>query len=298
MSLLEGTAMDQYKLKALLCAIETGSLNRAAEKLHCTQSGLSQLMNGVEQELGFKILERTHRGIGLTKEGQELYPFLLDMEGSYSLLEEKTRRIREGRKRPLRIGAFSSMANLWLPSILKEYKGRHESLLFDIRVGTDIIHQWLTEGKIDIAFGDDRRCRGFSFIPLQKDRYEAVLPPSFLHTGQKEITRDELIAYPLLMAPMNDLTYYLDIPPRKDISVTCDDDYTLLSMVKAGLGATAMPHLSLSRLPEGVLCLPLVPEVHRTLGIALPLHPTKEAEDLASFACSWIKTESSFHAGH
>lgn len=250
--------MDQYKLKALLCAIETGSLNRAAEKLHCTQSGLSQLMNSVEQELGIKILERTHRGIGLTKEGKELYPFLLDMEENYNLLEEKTRRIREGRKRPLRIG-------------------------------TDLIHQWLMEGKIDIAFGDDRRCRGFSFIPLRKDRYEAVLPPSFLHAGQKEITREELLSYPLVMAPMNGLDYYLDLPEKKELSVTCDDDYTLLSMVKAGLGATAMPHLSLHRLPDGICCLSLVPEIYRTLGIALPLHPIKEAEDLAAFAEGLLK---------
>lgn len=281
--------MDQYKLKALLCAIETGSLNRAAEKLHCTQSGLSQLMNSVEQELGIKILERTHRGIGLTKEGKELYPFLLDMEENYNLLEEKTRRIQEGRKRPLRIGAFSSMANLWLPDLLKEYRKLHGSLLFDIRIGTDLIHQWLMEGKIDIAFGDDRRCRGFSFIPLRKDRYEAVLPPSFLHAGQKEITREELLSYPLVMAPMNGLDYYLDLPEKKELSVTCDDDYTLLSMVKAGLGATAMPHLSLHRLPDGICCLSLVPEIYRTLGIALPLHPIKEAEDLAAFAEGLLK---------
>ena len=276
--------MDHYKIKALLCAIEMKSLNRAAEKLHCTQSGLSQLMNSIEEELGFKVLERTHRGIGLTEEGKELYPFLLDMDRNYQVLAERAKRIREGQKRPIRIGAFSSMANLWLPPILRAYKEQHPHCLFDIRVGTDLIHHWLTEGSIDIAFGDDRRCQGFFWTPLQKDRYEAVLPASFPKPEGQEMTRADLIRYPLLMAPMNDLTYYLDIPPRKELSVTCDDDYTLLSMVQAGLGVTAMPRLSLSRLPEGVVAVSLVPEIYRTLGIALPLHPTKEARDLASFA--------------
>lgn len=282
--------MDHYKIRALLCAIEMKSLNRAAEKLHCTQSGLSQLMNGIEQELGFKVLERTHRGIGLTEEGRELYPFLLDMDRNYAVLTEKAKRIREGRRRPIRIGSFSSMANLWLPDILREYKKQHPACLFDIRIGTDLIHHWLSEGSIDIAFGDERRCQGFPWTPLIKDRYEAVLPASFPKPAGQEMRREEFLSYPLLMAPMNDLAYYLDIPPRKELSVTCDDDYTLLSMVKADLGVTAMPHLSLSRLPEGVVVIPLVPEVYRTLGIALPLHGTKEAKNLASFACSLIKT--------
>lgn len=43
--------MDAYKIEALLCALEMKSLNRAAEKLHCSQSSLSQLMSSLEKEL-------------------------------------------------------------------------------------------------------------------------------------------------------------------------------------------------------------------------------------------------------
>ena len=276
--------MDAYKIEALLCALEMKSLNRAAEKLHCSQSSLSQLMSSLEKELSVKILERTHRGIVLTKEGKELLPFLMDIHRNYEILEIKTRRIREGRERPLRIGSFSSIANLWLPDILEKFKKLHPALTFDLRVGTDAVRQWLLEGRIDIAFGDDRRLDDFHWIPLRNDPLEAVIPASFPLPSSAFLTMQELSSYPLLLAPMNGFDSYEEIPPDKKISVTCDDDYTLLSLVQKGLGATLMPRLSLSRCPDGIRRFPLQPGISRILGIALPSRPRKTAETLASFA--------------
>lgn len=276
--------MDAYKIEALLCALEMKSLNRAAEKLHCTQSSLSQLMNSLEKELGVRILERTHQGICLTEQGKELLPFLMDMHRNYEILEIKARRIREGRERPVRIGSFSSIANLWLPDILKEFRKLHPALTFDLRVGTDAVRQWLLEGRIDIAFGDDRRLGDFHWIPIRKDPLEAVIPASFPMPSSSFLTMKELSSYPLLLAPMNGFDSYAGMLSDKKISVTCDDDYTLLSLVQKSLGATLMPRLSLFRCPDGVRCFPLQPEICRVLGIALPPHPRKAAEMLASFA--------------
>lgn len=55
--------MEERKLKAFLTATQTGSLRRTAEVLHCTQSAVTQMMNGLEAELGCRLLERDHRGV-------------------------------------------------------------------------------------------------------------------------------------------------------------------------------------------------------------------------------------------
>ncbi len=45
--------IDRYR--ALICALETGSLSAAAEKLGYTASGISRMMAALEEENGFSL---------------------------------------------------------------------------------------------------------------------------------------------------------------------------------------------------------------------------------------------------
>ena len=48
--------MNISKYKALLTAVDMGSLSGAAQKLGYTQSGLTHMMNAIEDEFGFSVL--------------------------------------------------------------------------------------------------------------------------------------------------------------------------------------------------------------------------------------------------
>ena len=62
---------DRYEIFLKVC--ETGSFSKAAEALNYTQSGISQMMAGLEEELGVKLFARINRGVTLTPEGEMLY---------------------------------------------------------------------------------------------------------------------------------------------------------------------------------------------------------------------------------
>ena len=64
--------MDDRKIEALLTTVKTGSFSKAAEELSCTQSAVTQMMNTLEDELGVKILQRSHNGVRLTEQGEQL----------------------------------------------------------------------------------------------------------------------------------------------------------------------------------------------------------------------------------
>ena len=66
--------MDLRKLEALVAAVELGSFTKAAQQLGYSQSGLTHMMNALEQEIGFSLLLRDHRGVRLTAQGRRLYP--------------------------------------------------------------------------------------------------------------------------------------------------------------------------------------------------------------------------------
>lgn len=276
--------MDHYKIYALLTAIRTGSFRKAAQELNCTQSAVTQAMNSLENELGCKVLQRNHNGIRLTPFGEELFPLFVDADASMTRLAERAQQLSKGVLVPLRIGAFSSISSTWLPEVLQTYHTLYPNTTFDLRVGTDILSDWLNKGTIDLALGDSVRCQGFRWFPLMDDPYFAVLPKS-LAPECSSITQNALAAYPFVMAPMNALVQYLSVAPANQLRVNCDDDSTLLSMVAQGIGVTAMPQLCLQNPPEQVRILELMPPTKRVLGIALPHSPTKEAARFSRYLC-------------
>lgn len=275
--------MDDRKLEILLTTLRTGSFSKAAQELNCTQSAVTQMMNSLENELNCKILERNHNGTKLTSVGEMLYPLIVEAEASLKRLVSYATQIAEGEVSSIRLGVFSSISNTWLPQILQEYRTKHPGITFDIRIGTDEITKWLLNGEIDLALGDSDRCHTFQWYPLMDDFFYAVLPRLFVNDDKQSITQKELTQFPFIMAPMNVLDRHLTTVPQNQINVNCDDDSTLLSMVKQGLGVTIMPKLSLQKNIHDVRILELRPSTKRVLGVALPISPSISAVNFVSY---------------
>lgn len=50
-----------------------GNITKAAEKINVSQPNLSRSINTLENTMNLKLLNRTNKGISLTKDGLELY---------------------------------------------------------------------------------------------------------------------------------------------------------------------------------------------------------------------------------
>ena len=64
----EGLSMDIKYFEYVIEIVECGSINKAAQNLQMLQPNLSVCIKNLEQELGFPIFRRQHRGIRLTNE--------------------------------------------------------------------------------------------------------------------------------------------------------------------------------------------------------------------------------------
>ena len=72
-------AMELDRYRALVCAIETGSLSAAAEALQYTPSGVSRMVAALVEETGGPLLLREHSGVRPTKECEKLLPAIRDL---------------------------------------------------------------------------------------------------------------------------------------------------------------------------------------------------------------------------
>lgn len=65
--------MYNHRLETFLLVADAGSFNKAAEEAYITATAVIKQINLLEDALGVKLFERTHRGLILTKAGKSLY---------------------------------------------------------------------------------------------------------------------------------------------------------------------------------------------------------------------------------
>ncbi len=64
--------MDLRNLRNMIAVLETGSLGKAAERLHISQPALTKSIQRLEQELGVRLFEREPRGMRPTLYAESL----------------------------------------------------------------------------------------------------------------------------------------------------------------------------------------------------------------------------------
>lgn len=58
--------MYNSQLTAFVCTADSGSFNKAAEKLYISSTAVMKQIDALEKHLNLKLLERTRRGVTLT----------------------------------------------------------------------------------------------------------------------------------------------------------------------------------------------------------------------------------------
>lgn len=267
--------MDLKKYKVFLASVDLGSFTKASIQLDYTPSGITHMMNALEDELGFQILTRGKNGVQLTENGARLVPILrelLRLEEDFSQTVSEINRLNAG---TIRIGSYSSIAVHWLPGIIKSFQCDYPNINIKLMEGIrQEVVAWLDERKIDLGLMSYNPEMKFDWIPLKDDPMLAVLPLD--HPLAKEK------AYPIKNCESEDfimpacgydydvveLFHNEKISPK--IRYETFENYAALSMIECGLGMSVMNEL----ITKGRICnvakLPLQPRRHISLGIAVP----------------------------
>lgn len=280
--------MDDKKLRAMLAVVRAGSFSRAAEEIGYTQSGMTQMMNSLENEFGCTLFIRAFNGVTLTSEGKQLLPYIEDVDSAMRHLRDEIDLVNGGARLPLRIGAYASISKNWLPTIIRDYRQEHPDVSIELHVGAEEIPGWLDSNAIDLALVDDSRKRGYRWIPLHEEALLAVVPVSSAFDGRDSITLDELALHPFIMTPLNQLKSSSgialpDFSVHEKITLDSADDAILLSLVEQGLGVTVLPELAVRGHAAQVRTLPLDPPLRWQLGVVLPKTVNSTVREFVDF---------------
>lgn len=256
--------MDVEKIKALLLAVEKKSLSKAAEELSYTPSALSHIVDGIEQELGVKVLNRTFSGVELNENGKILLEKLTAVVDAENDLLLTAKNLNEQNKE-LRIGTYSSIAQHLLPEIIKAFREQYPAVKVSIKIENNL-KKWLDDDIADVIFADTN-IPNASWLKIADDPYMVYAPTDILQ-NKKVATANDLYNLPYILYNESNLNNYIDLSRFKEI-VRYDsvDETSVISMVENGIGVAVLPSLMLKRKNKRAHTVKLTPEISRTLGV-------------------------------
>jgi len=286
------------QLRAFLLVAQHQSFTRAADALFITPSGLSLLIRELEQQLGFRLFDRTTRHVALTTAGMQLLPVarrnLEELDGAMSRLGHTARAASQS----ISIGAGLMIAANILPQAIKEFRRQRPDVSIQVFDGDlAAILQRVESGKLDMALGFFKPSPGIRRTPffrfsLMVIRAEDEGPPRASMTWSA-LNGARLIAQ-VSTSPAQQL---IDRQLAKagvtvQSTMTLNRLETVIAMVEAGEGIAVIPSFALlacrnrpvvmTRLTHPTVTLDFHQIRHR--GRTLPA----AAEEFTSFLQSYI----------
>ena len=111
-------------MRAFVAVAEELHFGRAARRLYIAQPAVSQLVRGLEAELGVALFDRTSRRVSLTWAGHVLLDEARDLLARQTRLGERMERVRKGETGEIGLGTIAALPPDLIPTLLTELRDR------------------------------------------------------------------------------------------------------------------------------------------------------------------------------
>ena len=177
------------------------SSTEAAKLLHITQSGVSQQLKKLEEELKCPLFTRMNRRLIPTSAGNSLFTVVQHFVNE---LELGIKDIQTGQEYPsgvLRIGAPEEFGKRYLPSIMASFGEKFTEVSFQLNLDGPVpLLEQLLAGKLDLVYGDilpiglggQSGTQSIESTPLMREKFLLVCSKAYQEKWQIKSDFDQL----------------------------------------------------------------------------------------------------------
>ncbi len=243
--------MELSQLEVFLAVAHEHRFSRAAEKLHRTQSAVSQTIRKLEDELGEALFDRSSREGVLTDAGHVLYEYAEKLLNLRQDAHESLMELRELQKGKLVIAANEFTA-LYLLPVLAEFRRLHPMIKITVqralgsRIPDDVLQHSAEVGVLSYKPEEPRLHSVVTYL----DELVLVVPPKHPLAAAREVSIRQLGAESFV-------AHIVSSPYREKVLQTFERHKTPLHMdlelptlqaikqfVAMGNGVAFMPEMS------------------------------------------------------
>jgi len=240
--------MEIRHLKLIKAIVEEGSITKAIDKLHLTQSALSHQLKEAEYQLGTKLFLRTNKKLIPTKAGEKVYGIANEILDKLSETELQIKEMVFGEFGEIRISTECFSSYHWLPSVLKQFHHLYPNI--ELKIVTEATHyplQKLLDNVIDIGIVSDQiKDDRIKYIELFQDEVMMVVSENHPWANKKYVVAEDFANEHLIIhsLPLETVTVHqmvlapAQVTPKKITPLPLTE--ASIEMVKADMGVMSM----------------------------------------------------------
>jgi DNA-binding transcriptional LysR family regulator len=147
---MEAAMLDLELLRSFVSVVDAGGFTRAGERVHRTQSTVSQQIKRLEEDVGQVLLHRDGKDVRPTEAGERLLSYARRL---LSLAEEARDVMSQpGSEGAVRLGIPEDFAAYRLAKLLGAFSRSHPGLRLDVRADQSAhLSRDLERGELDLA---------------------------------------------------------------------------------------------------------------------------------------------------
>ncbi|WP_346839090.1 LysR family transcriptional regulator [Microbulbifer sp. SAOS-129_SWC] len=241
-------------LKALTTLRETGSMVRAAERLHLTQSALSHLFRELEDRHQQTLFVRKSRPLRFTSAGLRLLQLADGVLPQVAQAQRDLARLASGQAGRLNIAIECHSCYQWLMPTLDRYRDDWPEVELDLASGFHFAPlPALVRGDLDLVVtsNPDEALQGVHYEPLFS--FEMVLAVSRKHrlaqqqwVAPADLAGEVQITYPVERERLDIFQHFLDPGGVEPAEIrTAELTVMMVQLVTSGRGVCALPNWAL-----------------------------------------------------
>ncbi|MEE0202324.1 MAG: LysR family transcriptional regulator [Muricomes sp.] len=276
--------MELKYLNTFKTILETGSFQKAAERLNYAQSTITLQVQLLEQELSVKLFEKIGRKMELSQAGKELLPYIDAVLAAVEQMENygKGEHKMTG---TLSIAIPETLLSYQMPQVLKTFRKMAPSIKLSLQTPNCYeIREKIINGVVDLGVHYDIGGYGSSLIVEKLGYYDLVLVGS-TELDMKEqdfITKGQRKDICLLTMDKNSLYHkvFNDYLRTSDISLNGEMELVSTEAIKrsviGNIGVSYLPRFTVAyELEQGIIQELSTSIQNRKIGAVCSYHKNK-----------------------
>lgn len=278
--------MNLTQLRSLIAVAEAGSFTAAAEMVGVTQSGMSQALAALEENLGVKLLVRQRHGVELTAFGERALDHARSAFSHLESIQREAAAATGEETGSIRIAAFPSVFATVLPPLLRRFRLLHPGIdVVALETDDREVEVWLEAGAVDLGVVLNP-APDSSAVLIGQDEWVAALPAGHRLGRRGSLSFSELVSEPFVLATGGCHIHARTLAEAAslslaDVRMEVRDWSSAIALVREGVGVGIVPESTLPEKRKGLRVARLDPPLFRQFGLVVAHgRKTSRATDL------------------